>query len=132
MMHHGLRWLAAVLMAAVLAACASTPRYDKEDCPTWDDLEAIEVNPAGAMDRLLRVQAAFRVCPPVEGLAEIERKRIELRHEMIALISAKSEAELENPLRTETLRGQLLVLVNEKVLKRSTVTEVFITELHLK
>jgi flagellar basal body-associated protein FliL len=115
-----------------LAGCASTAKYNASECPTWEGLEPIQVNPAGARDRHLRVQAAFRVCPPVEGLAEIERKRIELRHEIISLLSSQTVQQLEDPLRAENLRQQLLVLVNEKVLKKSEVTDVFITEMHLQ
>jgi flagellar basal body-associated protein FliL len=84
------------------------------------------------MDRHLRVQAAFRICPPVEGLAEIERKRIELRHEVIGLLSSQTIEDLEDPLRAEKLRQKLLFIVNEKVLKKSQVTEVFITGMQLQ
>lgn len=124
--------MAVVVVACSAAGCASTPAYNLKDCPTWEGLGAIEVNPAGAKDRHLRVQAAFRVCPPVEGLAEIERKHIELRHEVISLLSSQTIAQLEDPLRTEKLRQQLLILVNEKVLKKSRVTDVFITGMHLE
>lgn len=124
--------LLVVTTLAGLSGCASTAKYNVSECPTWEGLESIQVNPAGARDRHLRVQAAFRVCPPVEGLAEIERKRIELRHEIISLLSSQSVQQLQDPLRAENLRQQLLVLVNEKVLKKSEVTEVFITEMHLQ
>ena len=126
------RGLAVVVVACSAAGCASSPAYNPKDCPTWEGLGAIEVNPAGAKDRHLRVQAAFRVCTPVEGLAEIERKHIELRHEVISLLSSQTTAQLEDPLRTEKLRQQLLILVNERVLKKSRVTEVFITGMHLR
>ena len=124
--------LAVLAVACSVAGCASTPSYNPEDCTTWEGLESISVNPAGALDRHLRVQTAFRVCPPVEGLAEIERKHIELRHEVISLLSSQTIAQLEDPLRTEKLRQQLLILVNEKVLKKSQVTDVFITGMHLE
>jgi flagellar basal body-associated protein FliL len=90
------------------------------------------VNPAGAPDRHLRVEASFRVCPPVDGLAEIQRKRIELKHELISLLTQKTMSELEDPLRAENLRRELQVMANEKVLKRSQVVEVYITGLELE
>ena len=126
------RGAAVMVVAASLFGCASTPSYNSSECSTYEGPGAIEVNPAGAPDRHLRVQAAFRVCPPVEGLAEIERKRIELRHEVISLLSRQSTTELEDPLRAENLRQQLMILVNEKVLKKSRATDVFITGMHLK
>lgn len=121
-----------LLAAACWSGCASTPSFTSSECPTWDGLGPIQVNPAGAPNRHLRVQAAFRVCPPVEGLAEIERKRIELRHQVIALLSSQTVAQLEDPLRAEKLRQQLMVLVNEGVLKKASVTDVFITGMHLQ
>ena len=83
--------LALTIALAALAAsgCASTPKYDSKDCPTFSDLEVVRVNPAGALDRHLRLQVSFRVCPPEAGLAEIRRKRIELKHELIALLKQK-------------------------------------------
>jgi len=124
---------ALLALAALLAAgCAATPKYDPDDCPTFSDLDAVRVNPAGALDRHLRLEASFRVCPPEEGLAEIRRKRIELKHELIALLSAKTEAELSAPLRVENLRREINAMVNERVLKRSRVVEVYITELELE
>lgn len=126
---------AALLLALVAcgsAGCASTPKYDQQDCPTFTDLGVVRVNPAGAPDRHLRLEAAFRVCPPGEGLAEIQRKRIELKHELIALLSSQTAAELEEPLRVEKLRGQVRSMVNEKVLKHSRAVEVYITGLELE
>ena len=62
------RGVAAVLCATCnVAGCASTPAYNQTECPTWEGLGAIEVNPAGAMDRHLRVQADFLIGPPVEA-----------------------------------------------------------------
>lgn len=128
-----LRIAAALAMAATLAAgCATVPIPTTSECPTWDGLGAVRVNPAGAPDRHLRLQAAFRVCPPQEGLAEIERKRIELRHEVIRLLSGQTMAQLEDPLRAEKLRQQLLVVVNEKVLKKARAVDVFITGMELE
>lgn len=129
-MFNGLLGLALAALAA--GGCASTPRYDPQDCPTYSDLEVVRVNPAGAPDRHLRVEASFRVCPPQEGLAEIQRKRIELKHELIALLSAKTVSELEDPLRVEKLRREINEMVNARVLKRSQVEEVYITELELE
>lgn len=120
------------LLAAVASRCAGAVQYSDEDCPVYTDLAAVRVNPAGALDRHLRVEASFRVCPPEEGLAEIRRKHIELKHEIISLLSRKTEQELEDPLRAEKLRRELLEMVNEKVLKRSRVLEVYITELELE
>lgn len=117
---------------ALIISCAGAPKYDSQDCPTFSDLDVIRVNPAGALDRHLRVEASFRICPPEEGLAEIRRKRIELKHELIALLSAKTVAELEVPLRTEILRREIQKMVNAKVLKRGVVDEVYITELELE
>lgn len=131
---HALQILPALLLVGCLlsAGCASKASYDETECPTWEGLEEIRVNPAGATDRTLRVRAAFCVCPPVDGLAEIERKRIELRHEVIALLSSQTVAQLEDPLRAEKLRQQLQILVNERVLRKSSVREVFITGMHLQ
>ena len=123
---------AAILLLAYCTGCASTPAYSPKECPIWEGLAPIQVNPGGARDRHLRVQAAFQVCPPVDGIAEIERKRIELRHEAISLLSSQTTTQLEDPLRAEKLRAQLLILANEKVLKKARVTEVFITGMHLE
>ncbi len=80
----------------------------------------------------LRVEAAFKVCPPDEGLAEIRRKHIELTHGLISLLSSMSEAELEDPLRAEKLRREIMVMANEKVLRKSRVIDVFITAMELE
>ena len=112
-------------------SCTPAPQYIEEDCPLYSELEAINVNPAGAFDRHLRVEVVFKVCPPEEGLAAIKRKRIELKHELIALLSAKTLEELEDPLRIEKLRREILFLVNEKLLKKSRVIDVSITAFEL-
>jgi len=119
-------------LALAVGGCASTPKYNPQDCPTFSDLGVVRVNPAGAPHRHLRVEASFRVCPPEEGLAEIQRKRIELKHELIALLSAKTAAELEDPLRVEKLRREIHAMANSRVLRRSQVEEVYITELELE
>lgn len=51
---------------------------------------------------------------------------------MIGLLSGQTTEDLEDPLRAEQLRQQLLLMVNEKVLKKSKVKEVFITGMHLQ
>jgi len=132
MTHALLHSLLVCLGAALLSSgCAPTPKYIEEDCPLFTELEAIQVNPAGALDRHLRVVVVFKVCPPGEGLAAIQRKRIELKHQLIALLSAKTTEELEHPLRIENLRREILLLVNEKLLKKSRVIEVSITAFEL-
>ena len=76
------------------------------------------------MGRSVR-QISLRVCPPVEGLAEIKRKRIELKHNMLKLLSAKTTAQLEDPLRVEY--REVRKMVNEHLLKKGNAVEVFIT-----
>ena len=120
------------LGAIGLGGCASTPAYLQEDCPVYDCLGLLRVNPAGAPDRHLRIQAAFQVCPPTEGLAEITRKRIELKHHAISLLSAQTAEQLAHPLRAEQLRERLLLMVNEHVLKKSQAIDVFITEMEFE
>lgn len=120
------------VFVAGLTGCASTPSYLEDDCPVFEDLGSLRVNPAGAPDRHLRVQAAFKVCPPTEGLAEITRKRIELKHHAISLLSSQSEEQLQHPLRAEQLREKLMLMANQRVLKKSQVIDVFITEMELE
>jgi len=115
-----------------LAGCASTPRYEEENCPVFDQLGPVRANPAGALDRHLQVQAVFRVCPPVEGLAEIKRKHIELKHEILSLLSGKTEEELKDPLRVEKLQEELLLMVNERIMKKGRVVQVMITAFELQ
>ena len=124
----------ALLLAVGMACsfgCAGTPKYLVDDCPLYTDLEEIKVNPAGALDRHLRVQVAFKVCPPEEGLTEIRRKRIELKHELISLLSSMTREELEHPLRIENLRQEILLQVNEKLMKKGHVEDVSITGFEL-
>ena len=121
-----------LLLAAILHGCASTPKYIKEDCPLFDELGVVRANPAAALDRHLQVEAIFKVCPPVEGLSEIRRKRIELKHEMLALLSSKTEEELKDPLRVEKLQKELLLMVNKKLMKKGRVVQVMITAFELK
>ena len=112
--------------------CAGTLQYQREDCPIYDSLEPIRANPAGAPDRHLQVQVVFRVCPPQSGLEEIQRKRFELKHEVLVLLSSKTAQDLEDPLRVEKLQKEILPLVNQKVLKKSRVVEVLVTGFELQ
>jgi len=125
-------FLCSALLAAGLGGCASTPKYGEEDCLLYTELGVLRTNPAGALDRHLRMEAAFRVCPPVEGLAEIKRKRIELKHELLRLLSSKTEEELKDPLRVEKLQEEMLLMVNEKVMKKGRVIRVLITSFELE
>ncbi len=92
----------------------------------------MRANPAGAMGRSLEVQLTFRVCPPEEGMAEIRRKRIELKQAVLKLMSAKTTVELEDPLRVEKLQREVRLLVNKKVLKKAKVEEVYVTGFEVK
>jgi len=123
---------ALVALLILLGGCFSTPPYIEEDCPLFTGVGTVRANPAGALNLHLEVEANFRVCPPVEGLAEIKRKRIELKHEMLALLSSKSEAELNDPLRVEKLQGELQRMANEKIMKKGRVMQVLITGFELK
>jgi len=127
-------WAALAVWAALvlLVGCASTPPYQKADCPVFDELGVLRANPAGALDRHLAVEASFQVCPPDVGLAEIKRRRIELKHEMLALLSAKTEAELSDPLRVEKLQRQLLEMANQRVMRKGRVVAVYITAFELE
>lgn len=118
------------LLAA--GGCAGTLPYKQNECPLYDALEPIRANPAGALDRHLQVQVVFRVCPPQVGLEEIQRKHIELKHELLALLSSKNAEYLEDPLRVEKLQKEILALVNQKVLKKGRVVEVLITGFELQ
>jgi flagellar basal body-associated protein FliL len=121
-----------IALALYCTACASTPKYLKEDCPIYTEIETVRANPAGAPQRHLRLRAAFKVCPPTEGLAEIKRKRIEMKHHLIALLSSKTAAQLEDPLRVEKLQAEIMQMANEKVMKKSEAIEVFITDFELE
>lgn len=66
------------------------------------------------------------------GLEEIQRKHIELKHELLALLSSKDAQYLEDPLRVEKLQKEILLLVNQKVLKKGRVVEVLITGFELQ
>ncbi len=98
----------------------------------YTELGPVRANPAGAMGRNLQVEVSFRVCPPVVGLAEIKRKRIELKQQLLQLLSAKSTQQLEDPLRVEILQREVREMVNKKILKKGKAEEVFITGFELK
>ncbi len=126
------RLLPFLIAVSALAACAPPPAYEKSDCSMYTELGPVRANPAGAMGRNLEVQISLRVCPPTEGVVEIKRKRIELKHYMLALLSSKTTAELEDPLRVEKLQKEVLKMVNSKVLKKGKAVEVFVTGFELK
>lgn len=121
-----------VLLVAILGGCTPPPSYDKQDCPLYTELGAVRANPAGAMNRHLEVQLTFKVCPPETGIAEIRRKRIELKQALLKLMSAKTTVELEDPLRIEKLQREVHVLVNKKILKKAKVEEVYVTGFEMK
>jgi flagellar basal body-associated protein FliL len=123
--------LAAFYLISTLS-CAPTPKYDPKDCALFTEIDPIRVNPAGALDRHLRVEAAFKVCPLGTGLDEIKRKRIELKHNLVALLSSTSATQLEDPLRVEKLRQAIKQMVNHKVMKKGRVIDVLITGFELE
>lgn len=129
-------WLTArrLMLAGVLtlAGCASTPVYVEAECPVFSDLGVVRANPAGVLDRHLFVEASFRVCPPGDGLEEIRRRHIELRFEMLALISAMTLDELTDPLRVEHIQHALRELVNDRVMRTGRVVDVYVTAFELK
>jgi flagellar basal body-associated protein FliL len=125
-------WSVLTTCLVLAAGCASTPQYAKEDCPLYAELGPLVANPAGAIEHRLRVEVTLRVCPPEEGLAEVQRKRIELKHHLLALLSSKSTAELNDPLRVENLQKEIRTLVNQRVLKKGRVVEVYITQFELQ
>jgi flagellar basal body-associated protein FliL len=133
-----MRWFRPALLAMLalplllLTGCASTPPFLAADCPVFSDLGTVRANPAGALDRHLAVEAHFRVSPPVEGLAEIKRKRFELKHEILALLSAKTSEDLNVPLRVELLQRELLQMANERIMRKGRVIQVLITGFELE
>jgi flagellar basal body-associated protein FliL len=92
----------------------------------------VRANPAGAMGRNLEAQFTFKVCPPETGVAEIGRKRIELKQALLKLMSAKTTDALEDPLRIEKLQRQVQLLVNKEILKKAKVQEVYVTGFEVK
>jgi len=119
--------LSTIPFIGALVGCTPPPAYDQADCSMYTELGPVRANPAGAMGRNVEVQISLRVCPPEEGLAEIKSKRIELKHNMLQLLSAKTTAQLEDPLRVETLQKEVRKMVNDNVLKKGKAVEVFIT-----
>ena len=120
------------LTSLFVYGCAPYASYEKSDCELFSGLDPIRANPAGALDRQLELQVAFRLCPPKDGLAEITRKRIELKHDLLGLLSAKSEEQLKDPLRIEKLQQEIHYLINNRVLKKGKAIEVFITSFELR
>jgi flagellar basal body-associated protein FliL len=95
-------------------------------------LGPVRANPAGALDRHLVVEVNLRVCPPTDGLAELRRRHLELKHEVLALLSSRTEAQLADPLRVEKLQGELLDRLNAKVMRRGRITQVIVTGFELQ
>jgi flagellar basal body-associated protein FliL len=95
-------------------------------------LGPVRANPAGAMGRSLQVEVALRVCPPGEGLIEIQRKRLELKHHLLSLLSGKTVQELEDPLRVEKLQKEVVQMVNKQVLKKGRCEQALITGFELR
>ena len=95
-------------------------------------MDPIRANPAGALNRQLELQVAFRLCPPKDGLEEIKRKRIELKHHLLEMLSAKSEEELKDPLRIEIVQQEIKYLINNRILKKGKAVEVFVTSFELR
>ena len=116
-----------VVFVSLYSACMPPPAYDQSECAMYTELGPVRANPAGAMGRNLEVQISLRIWPTVRGLAEIKRKRIELKHNMLKLLSAKTTAQLEDPRRVETLQREVRKMVNEHVVKKGNAVEVFIT-----
>ena len=123
--------LAGFFISVVFLGCTPYASYEKSDCELFSGLGLIQGNPAGVLDRRLEVQVSLRVCPPKEGLAEIKRKKIELKHNLLQLLSAKSEEQLKDPLRIEILQQEIKELVNGEILKKGKAVEVFITRFEL-
>lgn len=122
----------AALYLISACSCATAPKYDPKDCALFTEIDPVRVNPAGALNRHLKVEAAFKVCPPGAGLDEIKRKHIELKHNLVALLSSTSTEQLEDPLRVEKLRQAIKQMANEKVMRKGRVIDVLITEFELK
>lgn len=125
-------FLLCFLSFCLQSACTPPPAYELSECAMYTELGPVRANPAGAMGRNVEVQISLRVCPPGEGLTEIKRKRIELKHNILQLLSAKTTAQLEDPLRVETLQREVSKVVNERVLKKGKAVEVFITAFEVR
>jgi len=125
-------WLGISLLFLFFVGCTPQLSYEKSDCELFSGMDPIRANPAGALDRQLELQVSFRLCPPKDGLEEIKRKRIELKHYLLGLLSAKSEEQLKDPLRIEKLQQEIHYLINNRVLKKGKAIEVFITSFELR
>jgi flagellar basal body-associated protein FliL len=55
-----------------------------------------------------------------------------MKHHLIVLLSAKTTAELEDPLRVEKLQKEILQIANQKVMKKGEVIDVFIADIELE
>ena len=122
--------LAVVFISLGFLGLAPHASYEKSDCELFSGLGLIQANPAGVLDKRLEV-VSLRICPPIDGLAEITRKKIELKHNLLRLLSAKSEEQLKDPLRIEILQQEIKELVNGEILKKGKAVEVFITRFEL-
>jgi flagellar basal body-associated protein FliL len=127
-----LAWLTCLVFLIAGGCATPPPPYNTDECPTYSDLGPLRANPAGALDRHLQIEVSFKVCPPEAGLAEIQRKHIELKHDLLSLLSAKTQAQLEDPLRIENLRVEIHQMVNKKIMKKNRVEEVFVTAFELE
>ena len=123
--------LAVIFISLGFWGCTPHASYEKSDCELFSGLGLIQANPAGVLDKRLEVQVSLRICPPIDGLAEITRKKIELKHNLLRLLSAKSEEQLKDPLRIEVLQQEIKELVNGEILKKGKAVEVFITRFEL-
>ena len=123
---------ALVVLFGIFCSCTPPPSYDKQDCPMYSELGLVRANPAGAMGRNIEAQFTFKVCPPETGLAEIRRKRIELKQALLKMMSSKTAEELEDPLRIEKIQREVHLLVNKEILKKAKVEEVYVTGFEVK
>tara|TARA_B100001094_G_C17858409_1_gene636175 strand:+ start:256 stop:654 length:399 start_codon:yes stop_codon:yes gene_type:complete len=120
------------LTSLFVFGCTPHISYEKSDCDLFSGMDPIRANPAGALNRQLELQVAFRLCPPKDGLEEIKRKRIELKHHLLEMLSAKSEEELKDPLRIEIVQQEIKYLINNRILKKGKAVEVFVTSFELR
>ncbi|MFA6111781.1 MAG: flagellar basal body-associated FliL family protein, partial [Candidatus Latescibacterota bacterium] len=67
-----------------------------------------------------------------EGMAEIRRKHLELKHEVLALLSSRTEAELADPLRVEKLQAELLERINARIMRKGRAVQVMVTGFELE
>jgi flagellar basal body-associated protein FliL len=65
-------------------------------------------------------------------MAEIRRKHLELKHEVLALLSSRTEAELADPLRVEKLQAELLERINARIMRKGRAVQVMVTGFELE